>query len=139
MRDFCCVSVCVYVCSCSSCFSVHLYLLPTILTVSLRLDSDLWKPSVQKLWSKKPNVQLSWSSPRAVFVHFRDQGRTATTPEGQLVGRMLLQRLATGATSVKQASNRKLPTDLRGTCTHIRTHNLPPLYHFVHWHDDVFV
>ena len=50
---------------------------------------------------------------------------------------MLPQRLATGATSVKQASNRKLPTDLRGTCTRIRTRNLPTLYHFVHWRDDV--
>ena len=45
-------------------------------------------------------------------MHFQeDQRRTATTPEAQRVGRTLLQRLATGATSVKQARYKQLPTD----------------------------
>ena len=47
-----------------------------------------------------PNMQMIWSSPRAVFAHFRDQQELL---EGRLVGRMLLQRLAAGATGVKQA------------------------------------
>ena len=37
------------------------------------------------------NMQTSYSSPRAVFTHFRDQ------PEAQLVRQVLLERLATGA------------------------------------------
>ena len=45
--------------------------------------------------------------------------------QAQQVGRMLLQRLATGATSVKQARYKQLPTDysqgLRGTCTCMRS------------------
>ena len=57
------------------------------------------KPSVQKLWRGKANMQMSWSSPSAAFVQFRDQ----QVREGQLVGRMMLQRLATRATGVKQA------------------------------------
>ena len=57
------------------------------------------KPSVQELWREKGNMQMSLSSPRAVFAQFWDQ----QLREGQLVGRMLLQRLATGATGVKQA------------------------------------
>ena len=45
-------------------------------------------------------------------MHFQeDQRRTATTPEAQRVGRTLLQRLATGATSVKQARYKQLSTD----------------------------
>ena len=43
-------------------------------------------------------MQMSWSSPSAAFAQFR---------EGQLVGRMLFQRLATGATRVKQARYRR--------------------------------
>ena len=42
--------------------------------------------------------------------------KTQQLREGQLVGRMLLQRLATGATGVKQARYRQ-----RGTRTHMRS------------------
>ena len=41
--------------------------------------------------------------------------------EGQLVGRMLPQRLATGATGVKQARYRRGPTRERGTRTRMRS------------------
>ena len=37
------------------------------------------KPSVQKLWRERANMQMSWSSPRAVFAHFRDQRNAGTT------------------------------------------------------------
>ena len=67
------------------------------------------KPSVQKLWRRKANLQMSWSSPSAAFAQFRDQ-RNAVASEGQLVGGMMLQRLATGATGVKQARYRRRPT-----------------------------
>ena len=45
---------------------------------SLRLFLDLThgfpkNPSVRKLWREKPNMQIGWSSPRAVFAQFRDQ------------------------------------------------------------------
>ena len=68
------------------------------------------KPSVQELWREKANMQMSSSSPRAVFAQFRDQRKTQQLPEGQPVGRILLQRLATGATGVKQARYRRRPT-----------------------------
>ena len=61
------------------------------------------KPSVEKLWRGKANMQMYWSSPSAAFAQFRDKRNTA----GQLVGRMMLQRLATGATGVKQARYRR--------------------------------
>ena len=48
-------------------------------------------------------------APPAVFAQFRDK-RTQQLHEGQLVGRMLLQRLATGATGMKQARYRRGPT-----------------------------
>ena len=52
--------------------------------------------------------------------------------EGQLVGRMMLQRLATGATGVKQARYRRRPTPgQRGTRTRMRsiyTHNASVMY-----------
>ena len=41
--------------------------------------------------------------------------------EGQLVGRMLPQRLATGATGVKQGRYRRGPTRERGTRTRMRS------------------
>ena len=69
------------------------------------------KPSVEKLWRGKANMQMSWSSPSAAFAQFRDQR------EGQLVGRMMLQRLATGATGVKQARYRLL-----GAARHSHAH-----------------
>ena len=37
------------------------------------------KPSVEKLWREKANMQMSWNSPRAVFAHFRDQRKAGTT------------------------------------------------------------
>ena len=37
------------------------------------------KPSVEKLWREKANMQMSWNSPRAVFAHFRDQRNAGTT------------------------------------------------------------
>ena len=46
-------------------------------------------------------MQMSWSSPSAAFAQFRDQ-ETQQLREGQLVGRMLLQRLATGKTGVNK-------------------------------------
>ena len=48
------------------------------------------KLSVQKLWREKSNMQISWSSPRAVSAHFRDRRSARTTCEGQLVDRELL-------------------------------------------------
>ena len=36
-------------------------------------------PSVQKLWREKANMQISYSSPRAVFAHFLDQRNTAAS------------------------------------------------------------
>ena len=53
------------------------------------------KPSVQKLWRGKANMQMSWSSPSAASRSF-GTNETQQLREGQLVGRMLLQRLATG-------------------------------------------
>ena len=49
---------------------------------------------------------MSWSSPSAAF----GTNETQQLREGQLVGRMMLQRLATGATGVKQARYRRRPT-----------------------------
>ena len=65
------------------------------------------KPSVEKLWREKANMQMSWSQPLS-----RSLGTNETQQlrEGQLVGRMMLQRLATGATGVKQARYRRKPT-----------------------------
>ena len=52
--------------------------------VSLRLFLDYMcgvskKPSVQKLWREKANIQMSWSSPSAAFAQFRDQRNAAAT------------------------------------------------------------
>ena len=54
--------------------------------VSLRLFLDLYvmcgvskKPSVQKLWRGKANMQMSWSSPSAAFAQSRDQRNAAAT------------------------------------------------------------
>ena len=76
------------------------------------------KPSVQKLWRGKANMQMSWSSPSAASRSF-GTNETQQLREGQLVGRMLLQRLATGATGVKQARYMRRPT--RGTRTRMRS------------------
>ena len=37
------------------------------------------KPSVEKLWREKANMQMSWSSPSAAFAQFRDQRNAAAT------------------------------------------------------------
>ena len=52
--------------------------------VSLRLFLDYMcgvskKPSVQKLWREKANMQMSWSSSSAAFAQFRDQRNAAAT------------------------------------------------------------
>ena len=60
-------------------------------------------------------MQISWSSPLAVSRTFWTS-ETQQLREGQLVGRMLLQRLATGATGVKQARYRRRPTRGREGC-----------------------
>ena len=68
------------------------------------------KPSVEKLWREKANMQMSWSSPSAAFARSFGTNETQQLREGQLVGRMMLQKLATGATGVKQARYRRRPT-----------------------------
>ena len=68
------------------------------------------KPSVGKLWREKANMQMSWSSPSAETQQLR---------EGQLVGRMLLQRLATGATGVNK---RDTGEGLLGAARHSYAH-----------------
>ena len=47
---------------------------------------------------------------RELFSRSFGTNETQQIREGQLVGRMLLQRLATGATAVKQARYRRRPT-----------------------------
>ena len=73
---------------------------------------------------KKPICKLVRVS-REPFLHTFGTNEGQQLPEAQQVGRMLLQRLATGATSVKQARYKQLPTDylqgLRGTCTCMRS------------------
>ena len=64
------------------------------------------KPSVQKLWREKANMQMSWSSRQPLSRSF-GTNETQQLREGQLVGRMMLHRLATGATGVKQARYRR--------------------------------
>ena len=85
------------------------------------------KPSIQKLWRGKANMQMSWSSLSAAFAQFRDQRNAAE----QLVSRMLLQRLATGETGVKQARYRRRPTRgseaLTRACA-VYTHNASVMY-----------
>ena len=96
--------------------------------VSLRLflDFDSWifgkklwrekpiandeKPSGQKLWRGKANMQMITANREPFSRTFGTNGGQQL-PEAQLVGRMLLQRLATGATGVKQARYKQLPTD----------------------------
>ena len=40
------------------------------------------KPSVEKLWREKANMQMSWSSPSAAFAQFRDKRNAAATTGG---------------------------------------------------------
>ena len=37
------------------------------------------KPSVQKIWRGKANMQMSWSSPSAAFEQFRDRRNAVAT------------------------------------------------------------
>ena len=68
---------------------------------------------VSKLWRENAN-ELEQPLSRSFVTNETQQLR-----EGQLVGRMLFQRLATGATGVKQARYRRRPT--RGTRTRMRS------------------
>ena len=82
------------------------------------------KPSIQELWREKANMQMTHRQPLS-----RSFGTNETQQlrEGQLVGRMMLQRLATGATGVKQARYRRRPTRgseaLARACA-VYTHNV---------------
>ena len=67
------------------------------------------KPSVQELWREKANCKCVRDH-REPFSRSFGTNETQQLREGQLVGRMLLQRLATGATGVKQARYRRGPT-----------------------------
>ena len=60
----------------------------------------------QKLWRGKANMQLITAHRQPLSRSF-GTNETQQLREGQLVGRMLLQRLATGATGVKQARYRR--------------------------------
>ena len=59
------------------------------------------KPSVQKLWRGKANMQMFGAHRQPLSRSF-GTNETQQLREGQLVGRMLLQRLATGATGVNK-------------------------------------
>ena len=72
------------------------------------------KPSVQKLWRGKANMQIIGAHRQPLSRSF-GTNETQQLREGQLVGRMLLQRLATG---VKQARYRRRQ---RGTRTRMRS------------------
>ena len=59
------------------------------------------KPSVDKLWREKANMQMIGAHCQPLSRSF-GTNETQQLREGQLVGRMLLQRLATGATGVNK-------------------------------------
>ena len=57
-------------------------------TFVLDVNTEVWelnmcgvskKPSVEKLWREKANMQMIWSSPSAAFAQFRDQRNAAAT------------------------------------------------------------
>ena len=77
--------------------------------VSLRLflDFDSW--IFKSYGVKKPICKLDGAY-REPFSRSFGTNDTQHLREGQLVGRMLLQSLATGATAVKQARYRRRPT-----------------------------
>ena len=122
-----CVCVCVYlsVCYRSSCFSVRLKMEPTILTGLFYaflgfVFVDFRKTLPFKSYSvKKPICKL-------VRAHREPSSRTFGTngglqlPKAQLVGRMLLQRLATGATGVKQVRYTPLCLPSPGATRYVR-------------------
>ena len=74
-----CLSVCVFVCYRSSSYSVRFSLQPTASTALIEARGFSKNPSVQKLWREKANMQISYSSPRAIFAHFLDQRNTAAS------------------------------------------------------------
>ena len=76
------------------------------------------KPSVEKLWREKANMQMTHRQP---LLRSFGTNETQQLREGQLVGRMMLQRLATGATGVKQAIQAKAYSGQRGTHTRMRS------------------
>ena len=87
MREgYCICHVCVYVCP-----SVRLSVPPlaalayVCIMCNQRYSRFSKRPSVRELWREKANMQISWGSPRAIFVQFQDQRNTAAS-EGQLVG-----------------------------------------------------
>ena len=75
------------------------------------------KTSVQKLWREKGNMQMIRAHRQPLSRSF-GTNETQQLREGQLVGRMLLQRLATGETSEIQA---KAYSGQRGTRTRMRS------------------
>ena len=121
----------VVLCTCVSvCLSVCLSVCPSVTALAasasaytcdqlyrgvhfrLFLDKYVWiLPSVRKLWRELPNMPLSRN--------FRTN-ETQQLREGQLVGPMLLKRLATDATGVEKARHRRKPTQgseaLVGAC-----------------------
>ena len=81
---------CVYVCLCIRLFSLWLLQRPLkpanngthgfLLGFSwINMCGVTKKPSVEKLWREKANMQMSWSSPSAAFAQFRDQRNAAAT------------------------------------------------------------
>ena len=76
------------------------------------------KPSVEKLWREKANMQRVGAHPQPLSRSF-GTNETQQRREGQLVGRMLLQRLATGATGVNK---RDTGEGLLGAARHSYAH-----------------
>ena len=73
--------------------------------VSLRLFLDSYVWSFEKTFRSKV---MAWKSQYANELELSVRtNETQQLREGQLVGRMMLQRLATGATGVKQAYRRR--------------------------------
>ena len=72
--------------------------------------------TVERLWRQYAN---EFGAHRQPLSRSFGTNKTQQLREGQLVGRMMLQRLATGATGVKQARYRRRPT--RGTRTRMRS------------------
>ena len=126
MREGCCSRpMCVCVCSSSSCTSASAYIRNQRYSlVSLRrfldFDSSILEKNLpfKSYGMKKPICKLVRAH-REPFSRSLGTNETQQLRERQLVGRMLLQRLATGATGVKQARYRRGPT--RGSEALIRT------------------
>ena len=74
------------------------------------LDFDFRKNLPFKSYSAKKAICKCVRSHREPFSRSFGTNETQHLREGRLVGRMLLQRLSTGATGVKQARYRRGPT-----------------------------